>query len=364
MDVNQVQDPQALFAFLQQLQGQLQAQAQEIQQQQQEITNQNNVIQQQQQQLQHAQAPVVHVPAPVVNIPAPVINVPAAAHGGGLKVSKPEPYKGARGSAARSFLQAVEMYATLRPQDFPTDLQKIQWTLLLLQEKAASWAQPIYAEILQPTFPPTTRSTVWTAFTTEFRTAFFDPDEKRSASNRLANLRQTKSTAEYAAEFRELVSILGWNEDTQLQVSFYRGLKDHVKDDLASQDDPASLDELVTRAIRLDNRHWTRRMEKAENAPTTRPAPRSLQGSRAQPPTPRPNPAPIVVNVARDSNAMDLSANRRKLTPEERARRMRENLCLYCGQAGHRKDAHFQQAVAAVEVADPVVIVPGQEQDF
>ena len=32
---------------------------------------------------------------------------------------------------------------------------------------------------------------------------------------------------------------------------------------------------------------------------------------------------------------MDLSANRRKLTPEERNRRITEGLCLYCGGAGH-----------------------------
>jgi hypothetical protein len=32
---------------------------------------------------------------------------------------------------------------------------------------------------------------------------------------------------------------------------------------------------------------------------------------------------------------MDLSANRRRITPEERARRMAEGRCLYCGGLGH-----------------------------
>ena len=32
---------------------------------------------------------------------------------------------------------------------------------------------------------------------------------------------------------------------------------------------------------------------------------------------------------------MDLSAGRKKLTPEERARRLAEGRCLYCGGIGH-----------------------------
>jgi len=32
---------------------------------------------------------------------------------------------------------------------------------------------------------------------------------------------------------------------------------------------------------------------------------------------------------------MDLSAGRRRLSPEERALRMREGRCMYCGGLGH-----------------------------
>lgn len=291
---------------------------------------------------------------PTVNVAAPVVNV-AAATGGGFKVNKPEPFKGERGAAAKTFIQTVELYFSLRPTDFPDDRHKIKWTLLLLQDKAGRWAQPINHEILNPVpgANPSARTTVWNDFREAFKLAFFDPDEKRSASNKINTLHQTRSVAEYAAEFRELVSILGWTEDGQLQTVFYRGLKDHVKDDLVNREEPDDLDELVEVCVKIDNRHWQRAQEKKQDHPTPKPKP-------TNPFTPKPTnpfaPKPVVnvpfvpaINTTRDPNAMDLSAARGKLTPQERQRRMTNNLCLYCGQAGHRKDAHFTATVAAVE---------------
>jgi hypothetical protein len=37
-----------------------------------------------------------------------------------------------------------------------------------------------------------------------------------------------------------------------------------------------------------------------------------------------------------DIDSLDNRSKPKKLTQEERARRIKENLCLYCGESGHR----------------------------
>lgn len=286
-------------------------------------------------QLQH-QLQSIQLPAPIVNVPQPIIQMPQITQpaAGGFKPAKPEVFKGERGSTARSFIQACELYFTLRPNDFTTEAIQIQFTLMLLQDKAARWAQPIMQEVLSPPATGAThRTTVWATFKAEFVTAFYDPDEARSAAHRMRELKQKRSAAEYTSEFRELVAILGWTEEAQLRHQYYQGLKDHVKDDLATRDDPATLDALIRLAIQIDNRHYTRSLEKKENAghTTHRPTPR---------PQPRVEPTPPPPPASQQYIPMDLSAtNSRRITPQERKRRFDNNLCLYCGQSGHRKSA-------------------------
>lgn len=281
------------------------------------------------------QAQVAGLPPPVVNIPAITVQQQP---GGSLKPAKPEPFKGERGSAAKTFIQSCEMYYMLRSADFPDPATFINWVLMLLQDKAARWAQPIVQEALTTYTPPAVapqRITDWDVFKAEFVTAFYDPDETRSAAHKMRELKQRRSAAEYVAEFRELVAILGWTEEAQLRHQFYQGLKDHVKDDLSTRDDPTSLDALITLAIKIDNRHYTRSLEKKESSGHSNPRPAPRPQPRVEP-TPSLPPPPVTQQYI----PMDLSAtNSRRISAQERKRRFDNQLCLYCGQAGHRKSA-------------------------
>jgi Retrotransposon gag protein len=335
-------DPNQLGALLHNLQ-------QVVVQQQATINQQTHELANTQLALQAAQ----HVPIPQIHIPANAFQT-----GGGLKVQKPEVYKGERGAAARTFLQSIRIYSELRPNDFPDDATKIRWVLSFLHDKAAEWAQPLVRDLsIDPTAP---RVTDWNTFETEFKTTFFDPDEQRTASFRLQHLRQTRSASEYASEFRGLVALLGWTEQGPLMHAFYDGLKEGVKDALRDKDDPSTLDEMITLAIRIDNRRFQRDQErKAAQSPSStssaRPAVRHATTLAAATATHKAAPTPTNFAVPRtphvDAEAMDLSAGRGRLSPEERQRRVNLNLCLYCGQAGHRKSDHFRNAIAATEFA-------------
>lgn len=275
--------------------------------------------------------PNIHVTAPLQQVPG--TQTQAAPHIKSPKVPKPEAFKGERGPAARGFIQACEMYFLIRPDDFADQSAQIQFALMLLQDRAARWSQPIVQEILGG--KATNRSSQWKEFRKEFESAFFDPDEKRTAAQRLLKLHQTKSTAEYASEFREIIAVLDWKEEAQLMHTYYTGLKNHVKDELAKTDDPATLDDLVKSSIKIDNRHWSREKEKKDDAPSHKPTPRPTP--RYDPPKP-PVPSPHWSSTAPGPAPMDLSATTsRALTPAEKKRRFDLGLCLYCGGNDHKR---------------------------
>jgi len=87
------------------------------------------------------------------------------------------------------------------------------------------------------------------------------PDEKRTAERVLLTLRQTGSTSNYAAKFRQEAAKLALG-DKVLMIQFYQGLKDDVKDSLVMEDRPDALEAYIERAIRIDNSLYKRRQEK------------------------------------------------------------------------------------------------------
>lgn len=62
-------------------------------------------------------------------------------------------------------------------------------------------------------------------------------------------------------EFRTLAVESGWNGES-LQMAFYQGLKEQLKDELISYPESSDLDSLVALAIRVDNLCRERRREK------------------------------------------------------------------------------------------------------
>lgn len=79
----------------------------------------------------------------------------------------------------------------------------------------------------------------------------------------MLSLRQgSSSVSAYSIDFRILATECGW-DDKALQGIFYRGLSDEVKDELAARDGTTSLEELISLAIRLDNRLRERHRERA-----------------------------------------------------------------------------------------------------
>ena len=92
-------------------------------------------------------------------------------------------------------------------------------------------------------------------FTEELSKVFGDVDEKKTATRRLMQLRQTGSASSYTAEFRKQMSKLDW-DDEALLAQYHQGLKPFLKQELLRKDEPDSLAELIELAVKIDNRFY------------------------------------------------------------------------------------------------------------
>nr|CBN81752.1 Pol polyprotein [Dicentrarchus labrax] len=169
-------------------------------------------------------------------------------------VPTPERYAGDLGACGRFLLQCSLVFQQ-QPLTYSSDSAQVAFVISLLSGKAAQWATALWEK-----HSPICDS--FQRFSEELRKVFDHPVQGKEAAKRLLNLRQgSGSVAEFSVEFRILAAESGWDEEA-LQTVFVHGLSEVMKDELAARDSAASLDELISLAIRLDNRLRERQRER------------------------------------------------------------------------------------------------------
>uniref|UniRef100_A0A8C5ML73 ribonuclease H n=1 Tax=Leptobrachium leishanense TaxID=445787 RepID=A0A8C5ML73_9ANUR len=215
-------------------------------------------------------------------------------------------------SECRGFLVHVDIHFKLNPQMFFSDIAKVGFIINHLSGRALTWATPLweaekpiigdYKEFiaeLQRTFNPTRKATV--------------------AGKSLFRIRQgNRTVSDYAIEFKTLISDVNWTNET-LVLAFMEGLSESLMHELAPRKLPEVLCELIVYCIDLDNQIRDRRTP------------------REKPKRPLPRLAPVFQAPPRELSppSEPMQLGRTRLTEEERTRRFREGLCLYCGLGGH-----------------------------
>lgn len=216
------------------------------------------------------------------------------------------------------FLLQCRLAFARSPSMFPSNSARITYIVSALKGKALRWAQAFLASHSMETLSSQ-------LFIQEFERVFNHPLQQEEASKRLLTLRQgRKSVAEHSVDFRILAEETGWDE-LALKGTFTNSLSETIKDQLASRDEPGSLDELISLAIRIDNRLRERRKERdsISHNPRVSCFRSPVEASSGQSPPPNePEPEPMQIG-------------RTRLTPEERQRRYTAKVCLYCGDKGH-----------------------------
>ncbi len=256
-------------------------------------------------QIQHLRMPAAPPPPPVS--PAP----PSSLTQREPRLPTPEAYKG-EPNLCRAFLVKCSMFFSLQPQTFATEESKVALVLTLLSGKAALWGTAVW-ENRHPC------CSSFHALSEEMRRVFDRAVVGREAARRLADLRQgERSVSDFSIEFRTLAAECKWNEEAQWDM-FLHGLADRIQGEMFSRELPTSLDGLIDLALRVDSRLEQRDQRDRQSWPVTQDY--------------RPIESGPTVSHRPDSEPMQVG--RARLSREERERRRRAGLCLYCGASGH-----------------------------
>jgi hypothetical protein len=188
-----------------------------------------------------------------------------------IKVNLPDTFSGKQ-SGFKTFTAQIELYIGFNSAKFVTDTDKVLWSVSFLRGPAFDWVQPFLEDFLgnraanggvSSAMKEETKEIFRTfrGFKEKLTSVFGDIDPRRNAERALRSLRQTGSAVNYTAQFQQHKVKTGWNDEA-LQAQYYQGLKDSVKDELSRSDDPEDLRELMTSAVKIDNRLYERSLER------------------------------------------------------------------------------------------------------
>ena len=98
-------------------------------------------------------------------------------------------------------------------------------------------------------------------FVNKITAAFEFVNFKRKIKQKLEHLKQKQSASIYTIDFKQIVSILDWDDEVYMSL-FYQELKDEVKNELAKIEWSDNLDEMIKIAVWIDNYLWERQQKK------------------------------------------------------------------------------------------------------
>ena len=226
----------------------------------------------------------------------------------------------------RGFLEQCEMLFRHQSSRYSCDEAKVAQIISLLSGRALEWAVASLKKT--PSFYSDYR-----AFVSELRLVFDHPPMVYNPASRLHTICQgSRPVAEYAVEFRILAAECTWGNDA-LMSAFHRGLSEPIRDRILLEE-PSTLAALISLALKVDNRLRANRQSRPnkESSAASRDSVKisPLSSRRLFPTTPAPAPPP-----PRMEETVPMQLGRSRLSPAVREQRMRNRLCLYCGEAGH-----------------------------
>jgi hypothetical protein len=224
-----------------------------------------------------------------------------------------ERFDGTNGTC-KDFLLHVNVNFDINPSTYTTDKAKCLYLITHLKGPAFRWVST-YLETNDPILEN------YEEFTQKLLSVFHQPDDTEGLMDQLTELRQGNGTVlEYACKFKQLSSLVGWNE-APLIYFFRKGLSPKIREILGSQEPSASLEDAMTKAIRIGN--------------SIKPHPQVTTTHHVKPrqvhTTPAQGPA---------GSLEELTSRFEQLDPRQQRYLYRGvyNLCHICGAAEHRSN--------------------------
>jgi len=253
---------------------------------------------------------------------------PQAQEDTGQKFPDSPDFSGSDRTQLRGWIAQLRMVIRHKPGSFPDEQSKMRYAFNCLRGVALGQILPHVRE------DGTIGLEDLPAFKQLLEAAFGDPDRVATAERKMREIKQkNREFSQYYAEFQVIAADLDWNPSA-LRNALRMGLSEEMKDSFTYSDMPEELPAVVTVCQKRDNQIRQRRAEKAARN----------KGSGIGFASSRPPPAPQTPEIAPPGTVagytgpapMDLSAGRRRISAEERAKRFADGRCLYCGGCNHR----------------------------
>ena len=150
----------------------------------------------------------------------------------------------------RKFRTHVTLHFTMPPNAFLDEESKVFFVINRLDGTPFNWTQKIVEN------PHHALRHDFTAFWTRLAEMYIDPNHIYQMQERLEVLKQTRSVAEYAAQFESLLEELDADDSEQTNCAcYYSGLKDNVKCSLSLVPCEPTLRGLVRQTVRMDQNY-------------------------------------------------------------------------------------------------------------
>ncbi len=219
----------------------------------------------------------------------------------------------------KGFLAKMNLIFMISPDRFQTDEAKVIYIISRLYGNAMNWA----ASLIENQDPCLTN---YDEFISKINSVYGSFDSTFVANQRLRTIRQRRigDVRNYILEFNRYADESSWNEEAKMD-AFLAGLNDQIASRILEMfPGPRSLSAMQTIAARIDSRiAANRNFFNPQNRSNNRPRNNNNKFNKKK------------------WNSNKKSSNPKPhgpLSEEEKERRRRENLCLYCGSSQHSLD--------------------------
>jgi hypothetical protein len=266
-----------------------------------------------------------------------------------LKLRQPDLYSGERDKLETWILQFDRHFHI--EGDNVVDEDKVTLASTFMRGDAEKWVLPIIKRYMDPAVHDQDNKNLvedWDLFKARLREIFSPSAEVTLAEQKIQNLRQTRSAADYTTQFQQYAELVQW-DDNALKRMYKQGLKPAVRAELMRTGvSITNIQSLYKEAIRLDNQIYELALE--ERSYGTRPPrannepkylgrkPQPNHGRQRQTYAPRRNqgyyaPGGVVAmeidNLVQGKHIPTTQDKRRNSTPKK------EITCYACNKKGH-----------------------------
>ncbi len=212
----------------------------------------------------------------------------------------------------KGFLAKMKLIFLLYPERYQEDEAKVIYVISRFYGNAMNWA----ATLIDNQDPCLNN---YDTFVEKLKAFYGDNDESFVANQMLRRIKQRNigGASGYILEFNKYADVSTWNEQAKMD-AFMEGLNDQVANRILEMfPGPRNLSSMQTIASRIDSRLATHRHLSNQS--------RNFSNNR------RNNRS----NIPKKNNYSKNNYHG-PLSKEEKERRKKENLCLYCGSSKHK----------------------------